>query len=131
MATKAAHSVGVAEEDRFVIDSQPPSAGWPGPLERLIVESGNQTTSENSSRDPGASRCSKLFTKLRGLAETIRSNGMPAPTFFLPNVSSGEKPGIHALPVHALEHFKSTSKIYFRNYYKRRRALLESNPIEE
>src|SRR5215472_11802338 len=39
------------------------SAGGPGSLEKLIVESGDQTTSENSSRDPSASRCSKLFAK--------------------------------------------------------------------
>jgi hypothetical protein len=50
MATKAAHSVGVSEEDRFVIGLRNLLlTGWPGLVERLIVESGSQTTSENSS----------------------------------------------------------------------------------
>src|SRR5579871_5077941 len=60
IATKAAHSVGATQEDRFVIGLATSfSAGGPGSVERLIVESG---TGQHLRIRPGTRRIPLLET---------------------------------------------------------------------
>src|ERR1700687_5679668 len=69
--------------------------------------------------EPITSGCSKVSVKRRALAVAIRSSGMPARTKVAPNVSSGEKPGVHLLLVGSKTDFSGNRFIYCRIYYKR------------
>src|ERR1700737_2478206 len=76
--------------------------------------------------EPSTSRCSKVSVKRRALAVAIRSSGMPARTKVAPNVSSGEKPGVHLLLVGSKTDFSGNRFIYCRIYYKRLPGIAEA-----
>ena len=62
------------------------AAGWLCSYESLVAESRNQTSSENSSLEPSASRCSKHLAQTPVFGYFIRSSRMPAQTKVLSNV---------------------------------------------